>query len=98
MKQGISSCAFFFGTKVALCTSLFLHRGFSVSSAGGTCLSGHVGVTLQCGCSADSPSQLRQMGRSSLVWLKPYGQRWSSGGVGAGNSQIWVFNFPEAGL
>lgn len=61
MTQVITSCAgttaLFFGTKVALSTSLFLHRGFSASSAGGTCLSGHVGVTMQCGCSGHSPSQ-----------------------------------------
>lgn len=61
MTQVITSCvaiaALFFGTKVALSTSLLLHRGFSVSGAGGICLSGHVGVTLKRGCSARSPSQ-----------------------------------------
>lgn len=58
MTQVITLCvaiaALFFGTKVALSTSLLLHRGFSVSGAGGICLSGHVGVTSQRGCSARS--------------------------------------------
>lgn len=52
-----SIAVLFFGTKVALSTSWFLHRWLNTSSAAGTHLYGHVRVTLLSRCSTHSLSQ-----------------------------------------